>query len=113
MMQGQELLLQVFDKDNATDDFLGEAKVLLSECWRARRAAQAARVIIRISGDLLAAPERTQTLPLVIPGNDRAVREILCCEGRIRCYCCLFQARLTVRAGKPAISSTITITAEM
>jgi hypothetical protein len=40
-MRGQELLLQVFDKDDATDDFLGEATVLLRERRRICRADQA------------------------------------------------------------------------
>jgi hypothetical protein len=66
----QELFIQLFDKDESTDDFLGQASVELRECIAGAEPAAVCChfVIFFMLGCLLAAPNHTQTLSLLIPG---------------------------------------------
>ena len=64
--------MRLFDKDSSSDDFLGEATLVLRKFMSHAYVVKQLHVLVvmpRASGDLLAAPKLTQTLPLVIPGS--------------------------------------------
>lgn len=64
----QELLVQLWDKDDSDDDFLGEASLLLGWCFPAAAPVYVA-LTARASGNLIADPKRAHTLPLAVPGR--------------------------------------------
>ena len=74
-MPVQELMVRLFDKDSSSDDFLGEATLVLCKLMSHAYVVKQLHVLVvmpHASGDLLAAPKLTQTLPLVIPGSHHA-----------------------------------------
>lgn len=63
--------MQLWDKDDSDDDFLGEASLLLGSCIPAKMPAPVCVVVTAYAlGNLIADPKRANTLPLSIPGRN-------------------------------------------